>query len=329
MQGGKESGENRGPRIGPGDDLPQGYVLAERYRIERRIGLGGMATVYEATQLPLRRRVAVKVLRTEGPDPARAVERFEREARVLAGLGHPNIVTVFDFGVFGVGRAFIAMEYLAGPTLAHWIATTERRDVLDVVQHIVPVCRALAALHRSGLVHCDVKPSNILLPPPGEPAERTKIVDLGLATGANAFSEHTGGTGTPEFMAPELFHGDPPSAHTDIYALGATAYEAFAGVLPYAGSSLQGVYRSKTQGCPASLTRYCRDFPAPLDNVIASALHSDPRRRPQTAEAFSRPFERMLDDHRRELPVTALEPSAETASTDDELDAVHAETAGS
>jgi serine/threonine protein kinase len=228
---GADANENR-----PDQDPLVGTVISDRYRIERLIGVGGVGSVYRATQLGLDRGVALKVLKPELTESHTAMERFAREARTAARLQHPHIVTVHDFGAMPDGRAYLVMELLTGLNLAQWIRKHRPTDLARAAEYLALVCGAVGALHDSGIIHRDIKPSNIMIV--DQPGGATvKVVDFGLVrpTISDDATDLTGGLvlGTPEFMAPELFTGQKPDERSDIYALGVTAYEAITGVLPF------------------------------------------------------------------------------------------------
>jgi CheY-like chemotaxis protein len=259
-----------------------GTVLSDRYRVERVIGVGGVGAVYRATQIGLDRRVAVKVLKPELTDSRNAMERFAREARTAAGLQHPNIVTVHDFGRTPDGRAYLVMEFLEGLNLAQWIRAASPPDVGQAVGFLVPVCDAIGALHDSGIIHRDIKPSNIMIVDrPG--GARVKVVDFGLVRPniSDDTTDLTGGLvlGTPEFMAPELFTGQKPDERSDVYALGVTAFEAIAGVLPFGTGSFREMFHRHTNLIPPRPSALRGDLPEAADEVLFRALAKAPSRR--------------------------------------------------
>jgi tRNA A-37 threonylcarbamoyl transferase component Bud32 len=202
--------------------------LAGRFRLASRIGQGGMGLVYEATDQQLQRKVAVKLILEEGIQDAAALDRFRREARVLASFQHPNVVTLFDAGVTAGGRPFLVMERLQGRTLREELNSRTKLPGDEVRSIVLQLCAALSAAHRRFLIHRDLKPENIFLCEEGV-YRLVKILDFGLAklfvessaaTQSGRFSTRTGQiAGTPAYMAPELLFGAPPDYSVDLWAL--------------------------------------------------------------------------------------------------------------
>jgi len=268
-----------------------GTILADRYRIDGVVGAGGVGAVYQATQLGLDRKVAVKVLRPELSESRTAMARFAREARTAAQLQHPNIVTVHDFGTMPDGRTFLVMEFLSGLNLAQWIRKQRPTDLKVAVSLLTPVCGAISALHRSGIIHRDIKPSNIVIADTGGGPPVVKVVDFGLVRPgeSDGASDLTGGLvlGTPEFMSPELFTGGRPNESSDIYALGVTAYETFTGELPFGMGPFREMYLRHSQQVPRRPSLLRPDLPESVDAVLYRALNKDPKRRFVTADDFA------------------------------------------
>ncbi|MGZ8696267.1 MAG: protein kinase domain-containing protein, partial [Gaiellaceae bacterium] len=212
-----------------------GETIAERYELEEVVGHGGMSTVYKAHDSLLERNVALKVLHQQYNEDEDFVERFKREARSVAQLQHPNIVTVIDRGEEG-GRQYIVFEYINGENLKELVVRKGRLDVRAALEIAREIARALAFAHGSGLVHRDVKPQNVLLNGDG----RAKVTDFGIARSLDV--EHgvtqTGTIlGTSNYIAPEQASGQPVDAHTDVYSLGIVLYEMLTGEVPFPGES--------------------------------------------------------------------------------------------
>ena len=286
---------NEGPQkytvraAGGARDQLVGQVLANRFRIDRPVGAGGMGTVYEGVQLGLDRRVAIKVIRHELSQTDSAVARFRREAKVAAGLQHPNIVIVHDFDVLSDGLAYLVMEYLGGPNLAQWIREQKQPDPSAAFSFFRPVCSAMAALHRAGVIHRDLKPSNIVLPHDGSPDATVKIVDFGLVHLQEASPEELTGSfvlGTPDYMAPELYAGETASVSTDIYALGVTLYEALTLKLPFEGDTAQEIFYQKTHKRFRAASELVPGLPKGIDAALAKALSTAPEARFLSIEEF-------------------------------------------
>ena len=209
-------------------------LLGDRYRLGERLAGGGMGSVYRAVDESLGRPVAVKVLRRELADEPAFLERFRREARAAAGLSHPGVAGVYDYGELG-GSAFIVMELVEGETLAERIAARGRLPWSEAFALGEQVARALAAAHAHRLVHRDVKPGNILI----GPGERAKVTDFGIAKAASSATLTRTGMvlGSANYVAPEQAKGEDVGPAADQYSLGCVLYEAVCGRTPYAGAN--------------------------------------------------------------------------------------------
>lgn len=202
------------------------------YRIERELGSGGMATVYLAVQESLDRPVALKVMNTALTLDEAFTARFIKEGRMIAGLGHPNIITIFDVGKIE-SRPYIAMEYIAGGTLQdHIEAGLAPERVITIIRSIT---KALAHAHSRGIIHRDVKPANILFHTSGEAI----LTDFGVAKATDGSATMTSATtiGTPNYMSPEQIHGQKVDARTDQYGLGSVLHECLTGTTPYSAEN--------------------------------------------------------------------------------------------
>jgi len=283
-------------------------LLAERYRVIRPLGSGGMATVYLAQDERLGRRVAIKQLHAEGP--ADMARRFEREAKLGASLNHPNIVAVFDTVTVDEG-VLIVMEYVEGETLSQALAdgalTVDR--ALEV---ICGVARGLEHAHANGIVHRDVKPANVLLGVGGT----VKLVDLGIATAAEHTQITTAGTvlGTPSYMAPEQLEGGEIGPAADIYAFAAIAFEVLAGRRARVGRTpLEIAHRTATEP-PPDLREAWPQAPARAAQVLKRGMARDPRARPPSPAALAHELELALADDRELGLADERERTAETAA---------------
>lgn len=250
---------------GPGSALP----VVPGYRVEAKIGSGGMGTVYRARQLSLDRPVAIKFLSNRGSGGGRAGDDFDREARVLARLAHPNIVAVIDCGRTGEGQ-FIVMEYVEGGNLRQRMKGGRTFPPGEVVAMLQPVCDALDYIHGQGVLHCDLKPENILLSTDG----RTRVADFGLA-GVNARPGLSPGhmaAGTVDYVSPEQAQRLAVDHRTDVYSLAVMTYEMLTGELPL------GVFD------PPSIRR--PELPGELDSELERALRRDPDERTPRVREF-------------------------------------------
>ncbi|WP_300602939.1 Stk1 family PASTA domain-containing Ser/Thr kinase [Trebonia sp.] len=265
-------------------DVLIGRMLDRRYLVRSRIAHGGMATVYLATDTRLDRQVALKVMHADLARDADFVDRFIGEAKSVARLSHPNIVAVFDQGSDGQ-YLYLAMEYVPGRTLRSLLRERHRFPYAEALDIMDPILSGLAAAHRAGVVHRDVKPENVLLTADG----RVKVVDFGLArTQAAAGHTRTGLIiGTVAYIAPEQVTGvtDP---RTDVYAAGVMLWEMLTGSQPHTGESpLAVAYRHVNSDVPA-VGDYVAGVPPAVDHLVRSATSRDPRLRPADAGAFLR-----------------------------------------
>ena len=282
-------------------------TLAGRYRLERRLGRGGMGTVYEATDNSLERRVAVKVIREEWVGSAEAAQRFQREARAAAGFSHPNVVTVHDYGVEEGRRAFLVMELLEGVTLRDELKRQTRLEPSRTVQIFRGVCAAVEAAHRRQLIHRDLKPENIfLLRPDGvdKTEETVKVLDFGIAkflrscddAAATCTDFETGAgilVGTMAYMSPEQVAGESPDVPWDLWALAVVAYETLTGALPFAAASA-GDWRRAVLSCSFTpLAEHLKDPPAQWQAFFAGCFSTNRAERPRSAQEFLRNLESM------------------------------------
>lgn len=274
-----------------------GAVLAGRYAIERRLGMGGMGAVYLARQRPLGRAVALKVLRKDLLGDPVAVERFHNEAKVIAQLGHPHIVSIHDFGTVSPdhdedGGLFIAMEYLAGRTLSAVLREEGPLPWTRTLGVARDVARALSAAHRRGVVHRDLKPDNIILVEAEGIGDFVKVLDFGIAKVVNerAHAEALTGTGfvpgTPGYIAPEQVLGGGDDVRSDLYALGVTWFEMLTRRRPFSGDSAMKIFLAQIEGTPPRLKDLLPHVPDEVDALVGALLDKDPDRRPKSADAL-------------------------------------------
>jgi serine/threonine-protein kinase len=253
-------------------------LFAGRYRLERRLGVGGMATVQLAFDTRLERHVAVKLLAEHLAEDGNFVNRFRREALAAARLVHPNIVQVFDFGLDdGTHRNFIVMEYVDGQSCAEILREQGTLPPNQAVDVLAQACRGLDYAHRNGVVHRDVKPGNLMRSEEG----MVKLADFGIAKAAEDSDITKVGSvlGTAAYLAPEQARGEAAGPSSDLYALGVVAYQLLAGRLPYDAASLTDLARLQDTGPPPRLDEVEPDVSPALAAVVARALHRDPERR--------------------------------------------------
>ncbi|MFJ2088487.1 Stk1 family PASTA domain-containing Ser/Thr kinase [Streptomyces sp. NPDC087901] len=278
-----------------------GQLLDGRYRVDARIAVGGMATVYRAMDTRLDRVLALKVMHPALATDASFVERFIREAKSVARLAHPNVVAVFDQGAHAQ-YVYLAMEYVAGCTLRDVLrerGALQPRAALDILE---PVLAALGAAHRAGFVHRDMKPENVLIGDDG----RVKVADFGLVRAVGSVTNTTGSIlGTVSYLAPEQIEHGTADTRADVYACGVVLYEMLTGTKPHTGeSAAQVIYQHLNEDVPAP-SAVVPGLAAELDELVASATARDPGIRPFDAVA-------LLAESRR----------ARSGLTDAQLDAV-------
>ncbi len=274
-----------------------GQTIAGRYEIEELVGHGGMSSVYKARDALLERHVALKILHEQYSTDEDFVERFKREARSVAQLQHPNIVTVIDRGDED-GRQFIVFEYIDGENLKEHVVRNGRLDVSEALEIALEVARGLAFAHEQGLIHRDVKPQNILLNGDG----RAKVTDFGIARTIDVDGMTQTGTvlGTSNYIAPEQASGQRVDAHSDVYALGAVLYELLAGDVPFPGESFVVVAMKHVHEPAPNVLEVRGDVPLRVAAAVDRALEKDPEQRFPTMDAFATELQTCLAELDRE-----------------------------
>jgi len=269
-----------------------GRVIENRYRLLRKIGEGGMGTIYAGEHVEIRKGVAIKILHPVYSKQQNLVERFRREARAASRIGHPNIIDVTDFGTTEDGCAYFVMEHLDGIDLADVLSHERRIDPMRAVRIGMQICSALHAAHAAGVIHRDLKPENIYLVARDGEADFVKVLDFGIARSVDRRSRRLTNPGmamgTPEYMAPEQAMatggGDAGNVdrRSDIYSVGALLYEMISGVPPHQGVTYQDILSQRARALPDSLRTTQPDLPEDLDRAILRALEPDPEQRFQT-----------------------------------------------
>ncbi|HEY6835032.1 MAG TPA: Stk1 family PASTA domain-containing Ser/Thr kinase [Gaiellaceae bacterium] len=283
-----------------------GTVFDGRYRIERKLGTGGMADVYLAEDQELGRRVAIKILNDRHAADDQFVERFRREASNAAGLSHPNIVSVYDRGT-AEGTYYIAMEYLDGRSLKELIVGRGPAPVKTAVEYARQILAAVGFAHRHGIVHRDIKPHNVLVA--GDEG-RLKVTDFGIArSGASQMTEVGSIIGTAQYLSPEQARGAPVDQTSDLYSVGVVLYELLTGQVPFTGDTPLEIAMKHLSEVPKPPSELRPEVPHDLDLVVLRALAKDPADRYQTAEEMDKDLERVLAG----MPVGAETAEAATA----------------
>ena len=265
-----------------------GELIDGRYQLLRQVATGGMASVYEALDTRLDRKVAVKIMHSHLAQDEAFVSRFIREAKAAAALSHPNIVAVQDQGwnQSGVPAVFLVMELIEGHTLREYLNERGRFEIKDAINYLTPILSALSAAHALGIVHRDIKPENILISKDG----RIKIADFGLARGeiigTTMTAESSVILGSVSYLSPEQVQRGIADSRSDVYAAGIVAYEMLTGEKPFNGDTpIQIAYMHVNEEIPRLRSKR-KEIPQGLDDLIASATAKNPDDRPRTATQF-------------------------------------------
>jgi eukaryotic-like serine/threonine-protein kinase len=271
--------------------LEPGSMVGE-YRVEHKIGEGGMGTVYAAVHPVIGKKAAVKVMTRALCVDAASVDRFVREARAANEIGHPNIVDVFAFGKLDDGRSFLLMEWLQGESLR---ARMDRRDLApgEAVEILLQVCDALEAAHDKNIIHRDLKPDNVFLVTMRGKRLNVKLLDFGIAKllggpSAQSLTQSGGWIGTPLYMSPEQARAQPVDYRTDVYALGATAYEMFLGRVPFMAEASVDVIRMHLSDPPPRPSTLWSEVPPALELLLLQMLEKSPENRPTMQQVTAR-----------------------------------------
>jgi serine/threonine-protein kinase len=283
-------------------------LLNNRYRLLELVGSGGMAVVYKGTDTLLERHVAVKVLReTFASDPA-FLTRFQREARAAANLDHHNIVTVYDVGQDGDWH-YIVMEYVDGQDLKSLIRHKGRLSVDETLDIAVQVCAGVGHAHKANLIHCDIKPQNVLVTRDG----RAKVTDFGIARALSeaGLTESETVWGSPLYFSPEQAAGDPPTPASDVYSVGIVIYEMLSGAPPFQAENATALALKHMREEPSPLTVRNPQVPAQLEWIVRKVLAKEPSARYRNAEQLAH----VLEEYRKHSEqVTGWQPAMQTGS---------------
>ena len=278
-------------------ELPNGFLLDGKYRLDGRIGLGGFGVVYRATHLQLQRQVAVKVFRSLGNlSSEEALKRFRQEGTSASRLNHPNAVAMLDSGIAPGGIPYLAMELLVGRTLADELRERSQLALSRSIQIILPICDVLVEAHAIGLIHRDIKPENVFLHK-ARYGEVIKVLDFGIAKLLGTDSDldrpaMTGGggiVGTPVYMAPERLRHGPYDGRSDVYSVGVMLYQMLCGRTPFPAdtkSFLEVVLNHLNDPVPP-LHKWLPGIPDPVERLVLRTLEKDPSHRPSARELLT------------------------------------------
>ena len=283
-------------------------LLINRYQLLEQLGKGGMAVVYRARDLMLERSVAVKVLRESYSRDSAFLDRFRQEAKAAANLSHPNIVTVHDFGL-DEGQLFIVMEYVPGTDLKTLIKQRGRFTPEEALPLIIQACAGIGYAHRAGLIHCDVKPQNMLV----TPDMRLKVTDFGIARALSTIHPDEKSEvvwGSPQYFSPEQASGAAPSPASDVYSLGIVMYEMLTGSLPFHATTAAELARLHLEAEPVPVSEILPDISPALEQILKKVLAKEPSQRYRTADQLGRVL--MNFGNAKTSPALALTPEAAT-----------------
>ena len=264
-----------------------GTLVADRYRLERKLGSGGMADVWLAEDQELGRHVAVKILHERYANDEQFVERFRREATHAAGLSHPNIVSIYDRGVAD-GSYYIVMEYIEGRTLKELIVTRGPCPLPVAISYTRQILAALRYAHKNGIIHRDIKPHNVIVDREG----RVKVADFGIArAGTSEMTEAGSIVGTAQYLSPEQARGAPVDESSDLYSTGIVLYELLTGTVPFTGETPVEIAMKHLSQTPDAPSERRHDIPHDLDLVVLRALAKEPSERYRNAAELDRDLE--------------------------------------
>ncbi len=288
-------------------------LLNNRYRLLELVGSGGMAAVYRGLDMLLQRQVAIKLLREGFAGDPSFLARFQREARAAARLDHPNIVTVHDVGQDG-DRHYIVMEYVDGQDLKAFIRQNGRLSVHQAVDIALQICAGVGHAHRAGIIHCDIKPQNVLVTKDG----RVKVTDFGIARALSelGITESDIVWGSPLYFAPEQAAGDPPSPASDVYSIGVIMYEMLSGLPPFQAEKPAALALMHMREDPPPLAARNPQTPAQLEWIIRKVLSKEPSARYRTAEQLAHvlnEYSKQSEQQTGWQPITSIDAEADAA----------------
>ena len=259
-------------------------ILARRYELQELIGGGGMADVYKAQDKLLDRAVAVKILHQQYANDGEFVDKFRQEALAAAKLAHPNIVNIYDVGE-EAGSQYIIMEYVSGPTLKEVIQQKGCLEPVEAVKIAKEIASALESAHRHNIVHCDIKPHNILMMPDGH----VKVTDFGIARAVSSSTMTYSGSvmGSVHYFSPEQAKGTVITTKSDVYSLGVVLYEMLTGQLPFNGETSVSIALKHLQEEPVPIRQLNPAIPPVLEAIVQKAMSKDPMDRPSSTELYA------------------------------------------
>lgn len=291
--------------------MTEGALLNDRYQLQEVLGSGGMANVYRARDVVLDRPVAIKVLRKEYSSNDNFQKQFWLEARSAANLSHPNIVTVHDFGSAD-NLLFIVMEHIPGKDLKHLIRERGRFTAHDGIPLMIQACAGVGYAHRAGLVHCDIKPHNMLV----SKDMRLKVTDFGIARALATVKPGERSDvvwGSPLYFAPEQAAGEPPTPSSDVYSLGVVLYELLTGTPPFTAATADELARMHISAEPVPISEYIPDIPPVLEEIVMKVLSKEPSARYRTADQLGRVLQKFGMSTSQPLPRQEVETPVQSS----------------
>src|SRR5678816_2507976 len=297
--------------------LPGNVALEGKYVLESRLGEGGMGIVYKAYHKFLKTTRAVKTIKLDliGNDTS-FVRRFHQEAMAAAAIGHPNIISVLDYGLLEEKIPYIVMEFVEGVSLEALITSKGRFTPSEALEYMQVITSALAAAHKHGIVHRDLKPLNIMIESGGSVREQIRILDFGLAKikssdlfGSFVAAKTVGIVGSPAYMAPEQWSGEEADRRCDVYSLGIILYEMLTGDVPYKGSNIPSIMKKHLMAPPPPLATAELGISAEVEKVVHRALEKQPETRTASVEEFIAELEQAV------LHPAPAKPKAKRRST--------------
>ncbi len=308
------------------NSLPGGVTLDSRYVLEKRLGEGGMGVVYKAHHKFLKTTRAIKIIKPElvGNDPSFST-RFQQEAMAAAAIGHPNIISVPDYGFLDGEVPFLVMEFIEGISLQDLMTTEGRFTPEKALQYMRVIASAVGAAHAHGIVHRDLKPLNIMIHSKGSPQEQIRILDFGLAKiksadlfGSFVGAKTTGIIGSPYYMAPEQWSDDETDKRCDIYSLGIILFQMLSGEVPFKGSSIPAVMKKHLMSPPPPLAVKGSGISEALEKVVYHALEKDPILRTGSAEELIAELEQAVAANAQPKRRTRIKTRVGTSSAKDD-----------
>ncbi len=287
--------------------MTEGALLNDRYQLQEVLGNGGMANVYLARDVILDRPVAIKVLRKEYSENESFQKQFWLEARSAANLSHPNIVTVHDFGTAD-DLLYIVMEHIPGKDLKQIIRDRGRFPYQQGIPLMIQACAGVGYAHRAGLVHCDIKPHNMLV----TKDMRLKVTDFGIARALSTIKPGERNDivwGSPLYFAPEQAAGEAPTPASDVYSLGVVLYELLTGTTPFNATSADELARLHLTARPLAISEYVPDVPPALEEIVMKVLSKEPSARYRTADQLGRVLQNFGTTPAPAKPVAKEPPS--------------------